>query len=254
MHEPPSFAFFRKLNSEIENANGEVPPENSGRHQFYRQPRGGYLLKEAFIFDLDGTLLDSMQVWRGIGSSYLRYKGITEDARDLQKVFDTQSLPETADYLNRVFSLGLPREQICTEINGMSEEQYLYEVQPKKGVRDFLEKHRDTKMCIATATDRYLVEPALKRLDMAQYFSFILTSSEVGIGKSNPEIFLQASKKLDTPVSECAVFEDALHAIKSAKSAGFYVVGVREQTFAEAAGEIDQLVDQFVTELGETGW
>ncbi len=143
----------------------------------------------------------------------------------------------------------MPPEQIVEEINLMIEENYKFHFNAKEGVLDFLENNKHLKMCVATATDKHLVEHALKRLEIDEYFDFIITSRDVGNGKQNPDIFLNAAEKLGLAIDEVVVFEDALHAIVTAKSAGFYTVGVYETAFANDHEEIKQIADCFIDNL-----
>jgi beta-phosphoglucomutase-like phosphatase (HAD superfamily) len=101
-------------------------------------------------------------------------------------------------------------------------------------------------MCVATATDIRLAEAALKRLDIIDYFEDIITCGETGMGKDNPEFFLNALKVIATPISETVVFEDALYAIRSAKSAGFLVAGIYDESSSDDADEIKSLVDFYL--------
>lgn len=206
---------------------------------------------KAFIFDLDGTLLDSMGAWKNLGYEYLYSKGIKNIEENLRETLRTMSLLETANYFMTEYSIKLSAEQIYNEINKLIEVQYKYNVQPKDGVLEFLEKHKDRKMCIATATDRFLVEHALKRIEIEDYFDFIITSSEVGNSKENPDIFIRAAEMLAMDIDKIIVFEDALHAIKSAKSAGFYTVGIYEKCFEDDQDRIKTIADEYIENLNE---
>jgi len=140
---------------------------------------------------------------------------------------------------------------IINEINGMIEGKYKYQVGLKDGVSEFLAKCRHIRMCIATATDRYLVEYALKRLNIDEYFKFIITSAEVGSSKQSPDIYIKAAELLKLPICDIVVFEDALHAIESSKKAGFYTVGVHEAVFDKDMDKIIQKADCYVINLNE---
>ncbi len=203
------------------------------------------------IFDLDGTLLDSMGAWDNIGDEYLVLKGIRDIPLTLKEALRPMSLLEAAEYFISDFGIPLSRERIMGEINLMIEDKYRYQIEIKKGVREFLEKHSHLKMCIVTASDRHLVEYALKRLEIDRYFSFIITVTETGMTKQSPEIFIKAAEKLGFPTHEVIVFEDALHAIKVAKQAGFYTVGVGEAVFEREREKIMEAADWYVENLSE---
>lgn len=209
-------------------------------------------MKSAFIFDLDGTLLDSMGIWETIGADYLTSRNITDFPEDLATRLKTMSLMEAAEYFIAQYALPQSPQAVCDDINDFIADKYVHSIAVKPGVREFLHRHRDKKMCVATATDRHLVEAALRRLELEEYFSFILTSGEVGNSKQYPDIYLQAAHGLGVPIAQCVVFEDALHAMETAKKAGFYTVAVYEPVFAAEANTMRQTADQFVTQLGET--
>ena len=208
-------------------------------------------MKKAFIFDLDGTLLDSMGMWATFGSEYLKTKGISDIPENLREVLTPLSLLEAADYFRGQFGIPMSAMEICEEINAMLAHKYQHEIELKQDALEFLQVNADCKMCIATATDRCLVEYALERLGIAPYFEFVITSAEVGNSKQNPDIFLQAASRLGVDVCDCIVFEDALHAMKSATAAGFYVVGIYEQEFETDLEEIKKTAHSFVHSLKE---
>jgi len=129
------------------------------------------MLKGA-IFDFDGTLFNSMFIWDTAGEVYLRSIGI-EPRGDLQKVLKPMSLLQSATYIREKYVIPLTVEEIMDGINRTVEDFYFHTVQSKEGVITFLEqmKAQGIKMCIATATDRYQVEAALKRCGMESFFS-----------------------------------------------------------------------------------
>ena len=201
---------------------------------------------EGIIFDLDGTLLDTMEIWNTVGNDYLISLGI-EPRENLAEVFKEMSLKQSAEYYQRVYGVDKTIEEIISGINGVIESFYIERVQLKDGVKEFLEtlSEQDVKMCIATATDRYLVETALMRLGVRDYFQKILTCNEVGYGKDSPVIFEQALEILGTSKEHTYVFEDALHAVKTAKQAGFQIVGVYDASEPEQE-EVKKLSDMYV--------
>ncbi len=203
------------------------------------------------IFDLDGTLLDSMPVWESLGQNYLRSKGIAVDEQLLKQALAPFTLLEAARYFIDQYGLALDEHYIVSEIDQILASQYLYTIPLKPGVKTFLEKHRHLPMCVATASQRCLVEQALKRLEIDRYFSFTLTCSEAGRSKQDPQLFLQAVRQLGLQPDEVIVFEDAPHAIRTAKEAGLWVVGVKDPAFAQYQKEIQQIADCYVDDLLE---
>ena len=195
------------------------------------------------IFDLDGTLLDSMFIWDTIGEEYLRSLGI-EPKENLAETFKTFTLEESAEYYRTHYGVTLSVEEIVNGVNRMIEDFYRNTVSLKKGAADFLERlSKDgVRMCIATVTDKYLVESALARLKVRQYFGEIFTTAEVGCGKNDPKIYRTSLAYLGTPKGETLVFEDAYHALMTAKNDGFHVAAVYDahesrQTEMKANGD-----------------
>ena len=179
------------------------------------------------IFDLDGTLLDSMFIWDTIGEDYLRSLGL-EPRDGLREAFKTMSLYQAACFYQREYQVPGTTEEIMAGVNGMIEHFYRDEVQVKPGVPHFLEalRCRDVRLCIATATDLHLVEAALKRTGIRPYFGAVFTCTSVGHGKDEPHIFHTALDILGTSQRYTLVLEDALYAIRTAKAAGYTVAGV----------------------------
>lgn len=199
------------------------------------------------IFDLDGTLLDSMFIWDTIGEDYLKSQGILPK-ENLNETFKSMSLLQAAEYYQSEYGLSLTTEEIMDGVNDMIEHFYADVVLTKPGVAEFLEKLKKcgTKMCVATATDKHLVKAALERNGILNYFSEIFTCTEVGAGKDNPLIFNRALAHLGTNIADTLVFEDALYAIKTAKGAGFTVCGVEDTSEKSNQAIIKNMVDIYI--------
>ncbi len=204
------------------------------------------------IFDFDGTLFDSMFIWDSIGEIYLRSLGkepkpsMREDVRPL-------SLYQSACYFKKEYDISLSVEEIMAGVNQTIEQFYIHEVLPKPGVVDFLEQMKKAKipMCIATASDRYQIKAALSRCEMEHYFEAIFTCSEVGHGKDEPVIFRKAMEHFCADRSATIVFEDAIHAIQTAKADGFAVVAVFDNS-EKRQTEIRDLSDCYITDFEHT--
>lgn len=202
---------------------------------------------KGIIFDADGTLLDSMQMWRTLASEYIKSQGcVPEDGLDAKVRNITTG--ECAEYFINNYRIKKSAESICSEIKSRYENFYSEEVNLKPGVKDFLSKMQSegVKMCIATATYKGLVNSAVSRHGCDKYFCKILTCDEVGAGKDKPDIFYKSAEILGFEPSEIAVFEDSLHAVKTAKQAGFYVVGVFDSTSEDDWDEIMKVSDDAV--------
>ena len=182
------------------------------------------------IFDLDGTLLDSMFIWDTIGEVYLRSLDI-EPRENLAEAFKTFTLEQAAEYYREHYGVALSVNEIVDGVNEMVAKLYRTKVTLKDGVRDFLEalKSQGVKMCVATVTDRPIVEDVLNRLGIRDFFTEIFTCAEVGYNKETPHIYRAALKALGTKKDETVVFEDALHALMTAKNDGFPVAAVYDK-------------------------
>ena len=208
------------------------------------------MLKGA-IFDLDGTLVDSMFIWDTIGEDYLRSLG-KEPHEDLKETFMTLTLEQAAEYYRTHYGVTLSVKEIVDGVNTMVEGIYRTRVALKQGVADFLAqlKENGTRMCIATVTDRYLVEETLDRLGILQYFSEIFTCAEVGYGKDKPIIYRKAHEHLDTVKNETYVFEDSLFALKPAKADGFTTIGVYDR-HETSQDKLKNLADYYIVDFAD---
>lgn len=202
---------------------------------------------KAAIFDLDGTLINSMPFWNNLGHEFLKKKGkIPPD--NLFKILKTMNLPEASKYFIDNFNLNLSVEEVISEINTMIIDKYKYEINLKEYVKEYLKKIRskNIKMCVVTAADKELCKIVLTRLKILEYFEFILTCGETNMSKNNPEIYIKATKMLGYEIENIIIFEDSLHCIKAAKDAGFYVVGVHDKSANEDEKEIKLISDVYI--------
>ena len=204
------------------------------------------------VFDLDGTILDSMYIWQNVGAEFLKEIGVIPPP-DLHETLKSMGLREAAGYFISVLNVQMDYDAIVDRINEMVGLNYTFNFQLKPGVREFLDKLKalDVKMCIATATDYPHVETALKRLGVFDCFEFILTCQQVKTGKENPKIYLEASKMLDADIDDVVIFEDALHAACTAKNAGFYVIGVYDSSADEDVDDLKKACDEYVYSLND---
>lgn len=208
---------------------------------------------QSAIFDMDGTLLDSMPTWRELGPSFLKERGIPvtpEQLHTLRTMTDHEVIP----YLQETCGLEMTTEQIMDEIIRRMEDFYTHRVRPKPGLEKFLSilKMEGVWMYVATATHRRLAEKALKTAGIDHYFRGIVTSAEAGTHKrDSADIYEMAMRRLQSNKRDTVVFEDALYAIRTAKAAGFRVAGVYDVTEEADQPEIQRLSDYYIRSYEE---
>ena len=179
------------------------------------------------IFDVDGTLLDSMEIWDQAGERYLESLG-REAEPDLNRILFSLSLADGAAYLKETYGLLETEEEIHQGILDIVDGFYCDEVQPKAGVSELLAalSAKGVAMTVATSSDKRQIRNALERLDLAGYFQEIFTCGEVGGSKNEPEIFHRAAALMGTGIEDTCVVEDGLYAVRTANKAGYYTIGV----------------------------
>ena len=186
------------------------------------------------IFDMDGTILDSMPMWHTIGENYLKSLGITP-RKELWDEIKRFNLDETGDYFITKYKVKRTKEQVMQDIKDIIIEHYGKDLQLKEGAREFLEtlNAKGIPCMLATATDRASVIACMERLDCVKYFKKILTCLEYNTTKAEPLIFEKAAEVCGAKPEESVVFEDALHAIRTAHKAGFKVCAVYDASDEE---------------------
>lgn len=207
---------------------------------------------EAVIFDVDGTIADSMWMWKRIDKEYLDKFGITLPDT-LQEEIEGRSFYETADYFRKRFRIADSVEKIMADWNEMAWEKYEKEVPLKSGVRDFMRlcKSRGIKMGIATSNSRELIETMERVHGLTEYIGCILTGSEVRKGKPAPDIYLAVAEKLQVDPAKCLVFEDLPAGILAGKTAGMKVCAVQDAYSLDSDREKRRLSDYYIEEFGQ---
>ena len=206
----------------------------------------------AAIFDLDGTLIDSMPIWNDLSFNFLTARGVTPKP-DLRDKVSTMFLRESSQYVVDEYKLDCTAEDVLDFMHGQIDNFYINLVPPKEDVIPFLErlKKANVKMCIATATERRLAIPALERNGILGYFDEVFTCAELGVSKRDPLIFEKALEHLGTAKQETYVFEDSYHAVETAAEAGFPVAAVYDESSAGKDKEIRELCKVYFHKYNE---
>jgi len=183
----------------------------------------------AVIFDLDGTLVDSMWMWRDIDIEYLARFGI-DMPENLQEEISGISVTQTAHYFKNTFRLEDSIEQIISDWDDMAVAKYQYEVPLKEGVMAFLDalQARGIVCAIATSNSRTLTDTVLAAHGIEDYFTEVITGEDVHQGKPDPDIYLVCAERLGIDPSACLVFEDIPKGIEAAQAAGMKVCAVED--------------------------
>lgn len=203
------------------------------------------------IFDLDGTLVDSMKIWDVLPGKVVRSFG-AEPTDDLAYQLAAMDKQEAADYMIKTFLLPLSREEVLNRVNELVDEEYSSIVPLKKGADVLLEFLHSNKIpcSIATASEVSQAEQAMKRLGQWERFQFVLSCMQCG-SKSSPQIYYQAAERMGTVPEQTLVFEDALHAAQTAKKAGFVVVGVFDPSSAANEQKMRAVCDFYLPSLDD---
>ena len=207
---------------------------------------------KAVIFDLDGTLVDSMGLWRDIDIEFLNARGI-EYKDDLQEKIEGMSVTETAVFCKDYYKLTESVEELKEIWNQMAEDKYRYEVQLKPGVMEFLEelKRRGIKMGIATSNSKELIAAVNEAYHFDRYISCVVTSCSVNRGKPAPDVYLEAARQLSVLPEECLVFEDIVKGIEAGKNAGMLVCAVEDSFSAEQRERKKAISDYYIESYDE---
>lgn len=204
------------------------------------------------IFDFDGTLAESMGIWKRIDEIYLHSKNV-EVPKDFWKTIMFMTFYQVAEYVVDLFGWDETPQQVYKDWFAVAMNAYENDVHIKDKVIEGLTylKNAGVKMAIATASDRELIEACTKANGIAEFFDEIVTTGEVNASKESPRIYEATAERLGLKCSECVVFEDILLGIQSAKSAGFMTIAVYDSQ-AEADHEAMKAeADWFVNDLGE---
>lgn len=208
--------------------------------------------KKAIIFDLDGSLVDSMWMWKDIDIEFLGQRNIPLP-ENLQKEIEGMSFSETAVYFKEQFDLKESLEQIKEIWNKMAYEVYTNRVFLKKGAQRLLDycKEKGIKLGIATSNSRHLAESTVSALGLESYFDCIMTSCDVKKGKPAPDVYLAVASYLQVAPADCLVFEDIVMGILAGKNAGMEVCAVEDEYSLDQKEEKRKTADYYIKDFEE---
>ena len=186
--------------------------------------------KQYCIFDMDGTLVDSMGYWKNLGREFLLMKNAQGDIDGVLSQIGPMTMLQSAELFIRSFGLEGTPESLVDEMDQMIDGHYMHDIPLKEGALDYIRRlhQRGCKLCVASSTPLPMIQACMDRLGVTPYMAFLMSSDEVGCGKDRPDVFLLAAQRLGAEPGEIAVFEDSDYALETAKKAGFYTVAVQD--------------------------
>jgi HAD superfamily hydrolase (TIGR01509 family) len=199
-------------------------------------------LYKAVIFDLDGTLIDSMSIWRRVDKEFLGKRGIEVPEDLFDHLPQGNSYNQTAQYFKDRFNLPDSIDDIMNEWTDAVKWHYANDITLKPGADDVIQKLFKSGIPLAIGTSNHddLTEQILKRHDLLKYFKTIVTGKHDMLGKPFPDIFIKASCELDIKPERCIVIEDTLNGVKAAKAAGMYAIAIYD---ADSESLWQQIID-----------
>lgn len=205
--------------------------------------------KEAVIFDLDGTMTDSMWIWEEIDQDFFRQQGIPMPD-NLHDEIEGMSFTETAQYFIRKYQFPQTVEEVKELWNRIALDKYVHETTLKPGLDAFLQllKEKQIKIGIATSNSRLLLDAFLEARSLTGIIDAITTSCDVNKGKPEPDVYLKTAEKLGVSPEHCLVFEDIPMGILAGKRAGMTVCAVEDDYSAPLRAEKRRLADYYITD------
>lgn len=208
---------------------------------------------KGIIFDLDGTLIDSMQIWYDIDRRFLLENGVENPPREISDKVKRMTVEQTADFFIEQFSLKCTQEYVIKRIEELVRIEYEEKIPLKPYAMELLDNldNKGIPYGIATATYSSLARAVLERHGIYDRIKFLLTDAEYPRGKKFPDIFMGAAELLGTKPGETIVVEDSLHSVITAKNAGFITAAVYDEASAEDRTELEKKSDYYFTSLKE---
>lgn len=204
------------------------------------------------IFDLDGTILESMHVWRKIDVDFLNKRGLAVPQDYMEKIV-SMNFEEAAEFTIQRFGFPESKEEIIREWFDMAVYAYGHDVGFKPNAWEYLSylKSKDVPMVVATSSDEALYQATFDHLGLNSVFQDVVTAKQVGFGKNRPDVYLEAARRLGLSVSDCVVFEDIYMGMKSAQEAGFYVVIMEDDSSLIHRERLKSEADLYLTDFSQ---
>jgi HAD superfamily hydrolase (TIGR01509 family) len=202
-------------------------------------------MQKAVIFDMDGVLIDSMNIWYEEGIKLLStYPALDPD--QVCSIIVPISAKVVTQYIAKNYDLGISQKELHELWRSRMIKRYLSDVRLKPNIEKLLILYKQLgyNLAVASATKTETVKMVLTRLNVLHYFDYVVSVRDVGVDKNHPDIYLNCASYFKLQPSECILYEDALHAIKVAQGAGFYVVGVYDEHSKNLFNEIKQAADK----------
>lgn len=208
---------------------------------------------KGIIFDLDGTLIDSMKIWYDVDRNFLREHGVTDPPADVSEKVKKMTVDKSSQYFIDRFHLNVTKEYVIKRIEDMVREEYEKNIPLKPCVNETLDMldEKGIPYGVATATYKALAEAVMKRCGIWDRFSFVLTDVEYPRGKKYPDIFIGGTERLGCSPAETLVIEDSLHCIETAKSAGLLTAGIFDESAEPDRQRIMETADYYFQSLDE---
>ena len=203
---------------------------------------------KAIIFDFDGTIVNSSWMWNSFCFEFLDSLHAVYNKQELLNEIEKLTMPEATRMFIDKFSINMTEKEVFDILNKIVYDHYNTDIELKDGVFEYLQKlkSKNIPMCIVSVTEESLIRLCLDRLGVLDCFEFIFSCENMGLSKREPTIYLEAAKRLNAKPDEIAVYEDMLHTIETAKSGGFYTVGVYDGQAEDLWNEICNTADETI--------